>query len=169
MRSLLPGIKPEDLRVFIDSKDGPIIVKLDSGGNFSVPVSDSLLNENPWIMVNQPKGTMKLEWNVGVIVHPSTAMHYRDLMHPLQEVQTVGREIARGGSKLTVQGLKLIFPKEKEVTVVIHAKQGDKVFKTDSNHSMVIPLDAAWLDEDPEVSMPDEPERCEVAMHVSEE
>ncbi len=167
MRSIQPGIKPEDLRVFIDSKEGPIDVKLDSGGNFSVPVRDSLLNENPWIMVNQPKGTMKLEWNVGVIVHPTAGMRYGDLMRPLQDVQAVGREIARGGSTLTVHGLKLTFPKDKEITVVIHAKRGDKIFKTDPDHSLVIPWDTALLDEDPEVSMPDAPERCEVAMRVT--
>jgi hypothetical protein len=169
MRSLQPEITPVDLRVYIDAKDGPIPVKLDSGGNFSVPVRAALLNENPWIVVNQPKGTMKLEWNVGVIgVRPTSGMHYRELMRPLQEVQAVGSDITRGASKLTILGLKLIFSKEKQATVVIRAKQGDRVFKTDPNHALVIPLEAALLDEDPEIGLPDAPERIEVATRVIE-
>jgi hypothetical protein len=170
MRSLTPEIAPEDLRVYIDSKSGPIPVKLDADGNFSVPLRDSLVNENPWIVVNQPKGTMKLEWNVGVIgVRPISGMRYRDLMRPLEEVQSVGREIARGGSKLTVLGLKLIFPKEKQATIVIRARQGDRVFKTDPNHALVIPLEPALLDENPEIAMPDAQERIAVATRVTED
>jgi hypothetical protein len=170
MRSLTPEVTPRDLRVYIDSKNGPIPVKLDGEGNFSVPIRDGLLDENPWIVVNQPKGTMKLEWNVGVIgLHPTSGMRYRDLMRPLQDVQSFGSEIARSGSKLTVLGLKLMFTKEKETTIVIRAKQGDRVFKTGPNHALVIPLEAALLEENPEVGMPDAPERIEVATRVAED
>jgi len=167
MRSLLPQIKSQDLRVYIDAKDGPISVKLDNEGNFSVPVRDSLLNENPWILVNQPKGTMKLEWNVGLVgIHPATGMHYRELMRPLDDVRAI--QDIPGGPKLTILGLKLIFPKEREAAIVLHAKQGDRVFRTDSSHALVIPLEAALLEEDPEIALPDAPERIEVATRVNE-
>jgi hypothetical protein len=168
MRSLTPEITPRDLRVYIDSKNGPIPVNLDGEGNFSVPVRDALLDENPWIVVNQPRGTMKLEWNVGVIgLHATSGMRYRDLMRPLQDVQAVGSEIARTGSKLTVLGLKLIFTKE--TTIVIRAKQGERVFKTGPNHALVVPWEAALLEENPEIGMPDAPERIEVATRVTED
>jgi hypothetical protein len=170
MRPLLPEVKTEDLRVFIDARGGPIGVKVDADGNFNVPISDTLLAENPWIVVNQPKGTMKLEWNINVQgAKPANGMHYRDLMRPLQQVQEIQRDIAREGSNLAIQGLKLVFSKDKAANVVVHLKQGDKVFKTDSDHALIIPLDSTWLDEDPIIGMSEEPQRMEVATRVKNE
>lgn len=163
MRSTQPDVIPGELRAFIDSKEGQIAIKLDAEGNFSVPVRDSLVGENPWIVVNQPKGTMKLEWNVGVVgIHPTNGMTYRELMQPLLEVQSVAQEMAKGGSNLTIRGLKMTFGKDKETTVVIHAKKGDRVFKTGSNHWLIIPIDAGLMEENPRITLPEEPRRIEV-------
>jgi hypothetical protein len=163
IRSTQPEVTPGDVRVYIDSKDGAIPVKLDGEGNFSVPIRDSLVAENPWLIVNQPKGTMKLEWNVGIVgIHPTNGMHYRELMQPLVEVQSIAQEMAQGGSKLSIRGLKLVFAKDKETTVVIHSKHGDRVFKTSLNHSLIVPMEKALMDEDPQIVLPAEPERSEV-------
>jgi hypothetical protein len=59
MKSSLPEVKIADLKVYIDSKDGPIPVGLGTNGIFSVPMRDNLLAENPPILDNQPKGTME--------------------------------------------------------------------------------------------------------------
>jgi len=60
IESDLPGVRPEDIALYIDSKTGKIPIKLNTDGTFSFPMQDKLLVENPFVITNQPKGTMKL-------------------------------------------------------------------------------------------------------------
>ena len=64
---------------------------------------------------------------------------------------------------LTIAGLKMLYLNQKEATVVIHAKSGDRAFKTDQTHCLVIPYEPVLLAEDPAVSIPVPPERVLVA------
>jgi hypothetical protein len=57
-RSRLPDVRPSDIRITLETKDGHRTLPLDSDGNFALPVSAALAKENPWISTNQPKGTM---------------------------------------------------------------------------------------------------------------
>jgi len=59
-RSRLPGVRPSDIRITLETKDGHRTLPLDSDGNFALPVSAALTKENPWISTNQPKGTMAM-------------------------------------------------------------------------------------------------------------
>ena len=85
MKSSSPSVKNSDLHVYIDSKEGKLPVKLDTNGIFSVPMRDTLLAENPPIVVDQPKGTMELGWYVGLIEPetPTNGIHYSVMMRPL--------------------------------------------------------------------------------------
>jgi len=168
MTSTLPEVAIRDLAVYIDSKDGRIPVLLDPGnGSFSLPMRDSLVAEGAWLVANQPKGTMKFEWYVGLRVGevPTNGVHYRDLMRPLKALEVIRGEMEKipGAPPLTIYGLKLIFPPEKETAVVVHAKKGDRVFKTGPTHALVIPYEAALLEENPEVGIPIPPEKVDVA------
>jgi hypothetical protein len=68
-----------------------------------------------------------------------------------------------GAPPLTIYGLKLIYPPEKQAAVVVHARSGDRVFKTGASHALVIPYETALLEENPVVSIPMPPEKVDVA------
>ena len=165
MKSSLPEVKIADLKVYIDSKGGPIPVALDTNGIFSVPMRDSLLAENPPILVNQPKGTMVFAWYVGLLVGetPTNGIRYSALMRPLKELEGIRAEMVPGVSSMTIRGLKLVWPKDQDGTIVVHAKAGDRTFKTDSAHELVIPWQPSLLEEDPPISLSSPPEKVDVA------
>jgi hypothetical protein len=168
MTSALPKVEIRDLVVYIDSKDGRIPVELNpANGSFSLPMRDSLVAEGAWVVANQPKGTMHFEWYVGLRVGevPTNGVHYRELMRPLKALEVIRGEMEKipGAPPLAIFGLKLIYPPAKEAAVVIHAKGGDRTFKTDASHALVIPYEQALLEEDPVVSIPIPPAKVDVA------
>jgi hypothetical protein len=168
MSSSLPEVRIRDLSVYIDSKDGPIPVALNpTNGSFTVPMRDSLVTEGASVVANQPKGTMKFYWYVGLSVAevPTNNVRYCDLMRPLKSLEEIRAEMMKvpGSPALQIFGLKLIYPPEKEATVVVHAKSGDRVFKTSPAHTLVIPYEQSLLDENPVVSIPVPPEKVDVA------
>jgi hypothetical protein len=165
MKSSLPEVKIADLKVYIDSKDGPIPVGLGTNGIFSVPMRDNLLAENPPILVNQPKGTMVFAWYAGLLVSetPTNGIRYSALMRPLKDLEAIRAQMVPGISSATIHGLKLVWAKDKDATIVIHAKTGDMTFKTDSAHELVIPWQRSLLEEDPPITLSSPPDKVDVA------
>ncbi len=168
MSSSLPEVGVRDLVVYIDSKAGHIPVELDrTDGTFTVPMRESLLAEHPFIVVNQPKDTMKLEWYVGLKVATvfANSARYGEVMRPLKDLEVIRAEMKKipGIPDLTIYGLKLIYPADKEASVVIHCKSGDRVLKTDPAHVLVIPYEQALLAEDPVVNISLPPLHVDVA------
>jgi len=168
LSSTLPEVAIRDLVVYIDSKDGRIPVALNpTNGGFSVPMRDNLVTEGAFLVANQPKGTMKFEWYVGLKVGeiPTNGMHYRDLMRPLMDLEVIRTEMAKipGAPDLKIYGLRLLYPPENETAVVVHAKSGERVYKTTPAHILIIPYEPALLDENPIVSIPIQPKRVDVA------
>jgi hypothetical protein len=164
LKSSLPEVKTGDLKIYIDSKGGRIPVTLDTNGTFAVPMLESLLEEKAWLVSNQPKGTMNFNWYVGLVVSevPTNGIHYGSLMRPLKDLEVIRSQMVPGLASPTNQALRLKYAKDKEGIVVIHAKSGDKVYKTDAAHTVAIPWEPALLEEDPEISIPIPPEKVDV-------
>jgi hypothetical protein len=174
MRSTLPHVKTSDLAVYIQTKAGKIPVEIRAGGDFAVPVSDDLLAEDPWIITNQPKGTMRLDWQVAVISGPITkSVHYARLMRPVRESEDVQVEMRRffpASPRLTVTGLKLTFsPAQKGAVAVIHARGGDRKLEADEHGEIILPLVPELLEEDPEISLPNPPGALEIVSRAINE
>jgi hypothetical protein len=168
MSSTLPGVGFRDLSIYIDSKDGHIPVKLNpTNGSFAVPMRDSLVAEHAMIVANQPKNTMNFEWYVGLKVAktPANDAPYCELMQPLKDLEIIRAEMKKipGAPELGIFGLKLIYPADKEARVVIHCKSGDRLFKTDQTHVLVIPYEQTLFAENPLVSIPIPPLHVDVA------
>jgi hypothetical protein len=110
---------------------------------------------------------MKFEWYVGLKVGeiPTNGMHYRDLMRPLIDLEVIRTEMAKipGAPDLKIYGLRLLYPPEEETAVIVHAKSGERVYKTTPAHILIIPYEPALLDENPVVSIPIQPKRVDVA------
>jgi len=147
-----------ELRFNLDAKQGPIPVPINMDGSFKVPMRAELLEENPWLVSNQPAGTMVLEWNVGLAGKlPEHLDHYRPLMQPLKDylpLQTELLKVFPATRKLDIAGLRLKFAKDKDGPVTLHARGGDRVFKPDADHAVVLPWEDALFDENPALTLP---------------
>jgi hypothetical protein len=169
MSSTLTNVTWNDLKVYLETKKGNLPVKIESNGAFSVPMNEQLLEENPPIVVNQPKGTMALHWNVsfGNVPPMKNPVKYRQLLDCLYDAQDLQDEMMRafpGATRMTFAGLKLTFPEGKENAVVIHAREGDNTLKLDEKREVIIARDSQLMDENPEISMPALPTKIEFAV-----
>jgi hypothetical protein len=170
MRSTLPNVNYSNITASIDAKSGKIPVRILAEGIFSVPVQDDLLAEDPWILVNQPKGTMELSWHAGLA--PSLArqvtndIHYAPLMRAVREcddVQEAMRQFFPTAPRLTAVGLRLTFRSAAiGAAVIIHAKSGDRRLAADTLGEVIIPLDGDLLAEDPLMTMSESPVAVEI-------
>ena len=107
------NISPTNVVVYIDTKSGKMPVKIGPDGAFSVPMTKELLTENPWLITNQPRGSMKLDWFMGLVVRRlGTVLSYRPLMQVVRDCADVRermRAVFPGAPKAKVAGLKLVF------------------------------------------------------------
>jgi len=162
------GLKPDHLVVYIDSKSGHIPVKVAADGDFTVPLRDDLLAEQPWLVTDQPKGSMRLDWGLALAVERvSSPIRYRRLMMPVKDCEYVEermREVLPSTSKINITGLKIIFsPDVANAYAVVHAKSGDRKMQANAANEVMIPLDKPLLDEDPEVTFSAPPDKQELA------
>jgi hypothetical protein len=167
MQSTLSGVKTSDLAAYIDSRAGKIPIEIGAVGDFTLPMRDDLLAEDPWIVCNQPKGTMKLNWQVGVITGRITnSVHYARLMRPVRDSQDVQDQMRRffpGSPALTMTGLKLTFAAgQTRAVAVIHARDGDRKLEADEQGEIILPLVPDLLEEDPEISLSNIPDTVEI-------
>jgi hypothetical protein len=170
MRSTLPNVKYSDIRATIDAKSRAIPVPIGAEGSFSVPVREDLLAEDPWILVNQPKGTMQLNWHAGLA--PALArqltndVHYGPLMRAVREcdqVQEAMRQFFPTAPRLTAVGLRLTFRSSAiGPGVIIHAKTGDRRLAADTLGELIIPIDGDLLEEDPVMTLTESPVAVEI-------
>ncbi|HTA29451.1 MAG TPA: hypothetical protein VK731_03140, partial [Candidatus Cybelea sp.] len=134
MHSTEPAVKYSDISASIDAKSGAIPVPIGAEGAFSVPMRGDLLAEDPWIVVNQPRGTMELKWRAGLAPTLARQMtnnaHYSPLMRTVrecEEVQESMRQFFPNAPRLTVVGLRLTFRSAAVAPeVIVRAKGGDR-------------------------------------------
>jgi hypothetical protein len=165
MKSSLTNVHNSDLRVYVDSKEGKLPVTLDTNGIFSIPMRDSLLAENPPIIVNQPKGTMELAWYVGLVEpeKPTNGIRYGTMMRPLKDLEAIRAQMVPGVVS-SVRGMIFYFPDDvAEAAIVIHAKNGDRTYKTDASHTVIIPWEQTLLEENPVINFSSPPLKFDVA------
>jgi hypothetical protein len=174
LQSTLPDVKTSDLAVSIEARAGKIPIEIGAAGDFTLPMRDDLLAEDPWIIINQPKGTMKLNCQGGLILgHITNSVHYARLMRPVRDYEDVQEQMRRffpGSPRLAMTGLKLTFPPaQKSAVVVIHARGGDRKLEADEHGGIILPLAPDLLEEDPEMSLSNIPETVEIVSRKSGE
>jgi hypothetical protein len=162
------AVKPGNVHAFIDSKSGHIPVAIDDQGDFKVPLRDDLITEDPWIITDQPKGTMKIDWGIALVAaQVSNPIRYRLLMQPIKDrayVETRMREVFPAVSTIKVTGMKIAFPSSATAPYgLVAAKDGSQKFSANTAREVFIPLNEKWLDEDPEVQFSEQPDHREMA------
>ena len=177
LRSASTNVKTSDIEAFIDSKSGKIPLPIGPDGEISVPVRDDLLAEDPWLITNQPKGTMELNWQAGLskslVRQMTNSVRYSPVMQAVREcddVQEKMRQFFPAAPKLTLAGLKFIFPPPiKAAALIIHAKDGDRKLEADTNGELIVPLDESLLDENPMMTFSVPPAKVQLLSRKSGE
>jgi hypothetical protein len=175
LQSALPDVKTSDIQLYLDRKSGKVPIALSTEGDIALPLRDDLLAEDPWLVANQPKGTMQVNWQAGLsrsfVRQMTNSIRYAPLMRALrdcEEVQAKMREFFPESPKLTVAGLKLVFPPEaKPASLVIHAKHGDRKLQTDADGELLLPLEQTLLQENPLITLSAPPAKVQVMYRKS--
>ncbi len=176
LRSASTNVKNSDLQACLDSKSGKIPLHIGSNGEIAVPLQDDLLAEDPWLLTNQPKGTMQLNWEMGLapslVRQMTNTIHYGWVMraiHDCAHVQEKMRQCFPDSPKLTVAGLSLTFPPgANAAALVIHAKSGDRKLEADASGELMVPLDESLLAEDPLMTLSAPPAKVQLLSRKSD-
>lgn len=162
VQSIQPTVQISDLAMYIDAKSGKVPVDIGAAGALDVPLRDDLVAEDPWVVVNQPRGTMKLSWQAGVVPGPiGASVHYARLLRPVQDLQDIQEELRKfvpAAPTMMITGVKLSFaPSEKKAAAVIRAKGGERKIEVNDRREIILPLVPELLAEDPEISLSAKP------------
>ena len=158
-KSNLPGVNPKDINLFIDSKSGRILLSLGVDGSFHLPVSDSLIKENPQIISNQPKGSMSLDGYIerNLSVPENRILHYRELMQPLRLAAEMKAAIVTTNETPSVETLEALVIRVQDhgrSNVFIQSKSGVIEITGGEYGIYQIPFEAELMKEDPDVVLP---------------
>ena len=75
MCSRLAGVSPAVIKLTLKTIAGDIAIPLNADGEFSLPVTDELREENPWITANQPEGWLIMTASVSIRTRLSPEFH----------------------------------------------------------------------------------------------
>lgn len=159
------AVPRSDIRMTIQSAaKGSIPLLLNTNGRIlHFPLGKELRSENPPIVVNQPKGTLRI-W-VAIQIPPSDDLTfpYRRLSDGLAEMNKMIR--AQAGWALSwlapkVETMVFLFPKSgaNKATVEIESASGPQKLTADKNGVVKLKLDDALESENPQVKLSEKPE-----------
>ncbi|MEX0899876.1 MAG: hypothetical protein WD081_04205 [Gammaproteobacteria bacterium] len=135
--------RQEDLQLVVAAEAGSIAVVIDEDGvvdNF--PVSEALLEENPPVRTNAPKGKLAMTVEFTSTVPPTEQLSYAIVIAMADEY----RELVKRQGFVA----RLMMPKPKGLLVEFgpnvnaHALIGGEVIKTDEDGTLTIPLRRGW-------------------------
>lgn len=63
-----PRVRPETIRLRIQARSGVIELAPDAAGRIQLPAMPGLLQENPMVLSNQPRGTLELSVDVALVL-----------------------------------------------------------------------------------------------------
>jgi len=166
IKSSLPDVKPQDIQLYIDSKTSKIPLTLNPDGTFSIPIQDNLLKENPFVIANQPKGTMELvgKFSIdgeGQLPVNGGVVRYAVLF--LDQAITQAANILDGSlgvEEKDLGGTFLFVPKDaSNGDIIFQSKRGDIKIPPDSDGIVRIKYDPEIAKENPWVRFPPASER----------
>ena len=160
VESTQSGVKPSQISLTIQASKGPIKLNLASDGEIrDFPMSWDLLGENPSILSNQPKGTLRLRVAINLKVPDSLTFSYARLNELLQEANAAIKKQAGEYSGLAPQGKGLIFEFQGagQPTISVTSKSGTKTLRPDNKGDVTLPMDSESLAENAGVKLSEKP------------
>ena len=172
--STLPSVRPEKITLTIHRASGATAdIPVDAAGRVALPSSPDLLEENPLIVTNQPKHSLKASVVIDLVPLTQTKMDYAGLMLGVKQfndgIDSNGMMAALHAKKS--DGL-LLFYNDVGHSLTLHGAKGDRTIKSQpvaavkahltgiqtkylipSTTIIYVPLDANLLEDNPRVEL----------------
>jgi len=142
--STLCGVKAADIHLQMQPAGKPVMeLPLEQDGNLKLPMDPTLYKENPLIISDQPKHTLRISASIDFLPPAAGTSDYRTLMADIDQINTL---IHREAGMLSwfapkAEGLIFLFGKEEPATLSIHTPKGDTVLLTEASPYPFIPVD----------------------------
>jgi hypothetical protein len=158
------AVRPSEISLTIHSASkGLIPVQLGTNGQvLQFPVEKDLRRENPFVVANQPAGTIELWVTIQLPPTDVLTFRYRRLADGVAEINKSIK--AQTGMMLSlfapkVQGVVFLFPitSAGKAKVEIASAAGRKEYTADRHGQVILKLDKSLLAENPEVTVSEKP------------
>jgi hypothetical protein len=162
------AVNPRSITLTVQAKSGAIPLKIDPDGEIhGFPISTELLKENPPVVTNQAKGSMRIGGGMGITLPDSLTFTFAQLNGFLAEATAEMKKQA--GMMLSfmvpsAKGLIFEFSTPRKQTVTIAYKAGPRVLTADSDGGIKLPMDKASLAENPTVTVSEKPLKVSIDM-----
>jgi len=163
-------VLPTAIRLIIQSKtEGNLPVQIGTNGLISnFPHEKALQKENPAVVSNQPKGSLRTSVNLLFPIQNESTFRYARIRDGADEVNKLIKEQAGLLSWVApkTKGLDFHFPKESagKAKITIASASGTKEFVADKDGEIDLKLDKKLLAENPEVKVSEKPQWIEPDM-----
>lgn len=160
------AVKPGSITLTVQAKSGAIPLKIDPDGEIhGFPVSAELLKEDPPILTNQAKGSLRIGGGIGITLPDSLTFSFAELNGYLVEASAEMKKQAGMFLSFMVpsaKGLIFEFASARKQTLTIAYKAGPKVLTTDSDGGIKLPIDKTSLAANPTVTLSEKPLKVSV-------
>jgi len=161
MKSADPAVKPEAIALTIRARTGDIAVPVGADGRFALPITRALVDENPEVSTNQPKGSLQLDVALDVRAEPRQSFDYALLGEMTAEYDRVV-----AGQKLTwrlfapsAKGLVIRFAKGSDATATVQLASGPVKYAANDSDEVRLPDKAEWRRQNPRIELSASPEK----------
>ncbi len=159
IQSRNPNVTPKDLKLFLDVKDAPLVLVVDNDGFIEVPHKKELIEKNPDLVANQPRGSLNIfvDLEVPKVSPPQITdgkVAYQELFRPLVEIQTEMRKVDPTFG-LTGQQQFVLEIETGENPIKITRAFGARTYRPNSRGKVYMIMESYLYEENPQVEIPD--------------
>ncbi|MEM6278415.1 MAG: hypothetical protein AAF733_02980 [Verrucomicrobiota bacterium] len=153
------AVQSKDIELFLDLEDGPLVLVVDNEGYVTVPFREDLMDANPDLIANQPRGSLNIyvDLEVPKVSPPEIKdgqVAYQELFRPLVEIQNEMRKV---DPTFGLTGQQFVLEIETgEEPIKITRDLGSRTFRPNSNGKVYMIMEAYLYEENPLVEVPDD-------------
>ena len=153
------GIPPSLFQLHLDRKSGPQKLEVDQFGFFQVPYNKELVEENPNLVTNQPKGSLNLqvklsldkpEWPKPV----DGQVTYQSLFDPVLKLNKQMQQVDPLFGEPDQQHFAIRIKSSKESTVKIIRSYGARTLAADEQGHIWLIYEKLLYEENPKIHVP---------------
>jgi len=155
-----PTVDSEDIELFLDMEEGPLVLVVDNDGFVEVPHREDLLESNPDLVANQPKGSLNIffEFRGPEVKAPEIEdgkIAYQELFRPLVEIRDEMRKLDPTFG-LDGQQQFVLEIETGEEPIKITRDFGSRTYRPNSRGKVYMIMESYLYEENPEVQIPDD-------------
>ncbi len=156
--SKIESVTPGQIELFLDREKAAQVLKVDANGYFMVPHTAELLEENPDLVSNQPKGSLNLEVKLS-LPKPELPdivdgrVRYQALFDPILELHEAMRKVDPTFGMPDQQQFAIEIATGSEGWVKVQREFGARTLAPDKAGSVWLIYEKLHYDENPEIQI----------------